>query len=166
MSWQSADRTILGNIVYALGITPIVYMVCIVIITLNGILDDALSEFLLTRPWWVLLIVTYFLSIGFSLFGPIIRRYWKREKALNYMILYYTETLKKEKNTLPSTKDIQDLREYSLLDRLKVWKWHHPDMWSSKYPNEKYSETLFGLVDNFIEYFNSIIEENRKLNTN
>jgi len=47
-----------------------------------------------------------------------------------------------------------------LLDeRIKVWVWSDPDLWSRYYPNEKYSENPFEIVDGVMAWF----EEKREL---
>ena len=84
------------------------------------------------------------------------RRNREREKVVNSLILYWEEQLAKQNKPQPSDKEIEHVREI-FLERVKVWAWSDPELWNRYFPDEEYSKYLFGIVDNFIVYW-----ENRK----
>ena len=70
---------------------------------------------------------------------------------VNGLILYWKEQLAKQNKHQPSDKEIEEVREM-FLERVKVWTWFDPELWIRYFPNEKYSEYLFSIVDNFMTY--------------
>jgi len=108
--------------------------------------------------WWVILIAAYILSLIYFLYEPTFRRNREREKVVNGLILYWKEQLAKQNKPQPSDNEIEVVRE-EFLERVKIWAWFDPELWTKYFPDEKYSKYLFGVVDNFMACW-----ENRKNN--
>ena len=150
------ERSIWKNLGLALATTPMVALVGLVIITLFGALDNAITKVQSAGYWWLLVIVAYIISLVYILREPKIRLNHKRKKVVDALVLYWEEQLAKQ-NKLPKSGidmagiDIEWIRE-SLLERIKVSAWFDPELWNKYYPDEKYSKYLFGIVDNFIAH--------------
>lgn len=143
------ERSIWAKLGLALAATPIVAFAGIIIITLIGALDDAITKIQLAGRWWVILIAAYILSLVYFLYEPTFRRNREREKVVNGLILYWEERLAKQNKPQPSDKEVEVMRRI-ILERFKVWAWFDPELWNKYFPDEKYSESLFGIVDNFM----------------
>ncbi len=145
------ERSIWKNLGLALAYTLQVTIVGLVIITLFGVLDNAITKIQSAGYWWLLLIVGYIISLVYILCEPKIRLNHERKKVVNALILYWEEQLEKQNKLPKSGIDIEWTRE-RLLERIKVWAWFDPELWNEYYPDEKYSKYLFGIVDNFIAH--------------
>jgi len=162
------ERSIWKNLGLALATTPMVAIVGLVIITLFGVLDNAITKIQSAGYWWLLLIVAYIISLVYILCEPKIRLNHERKKVVNALILYWEEKYEKQ-NKLPKLGlDIEWTRENplerikvlalfertreSLLERIEVGAWFKPELWNEYFPDEKYSKHLFGIVDNFIAH--------------
>jgi hypothetical protein len=143
------ERSIWANLGLALAATPMVAFAGIIIITLIGALDDAITKIQIAGHWWVILIAAYILSLVYFLYEPTFRRNREREKVVNGLILYWKEQLAKQNKPQPLDKEIEVMRKI-ILERFKVWAWFAPELWNRYFPDEKYSESLFGIVDNFM----------------
>jgi len=146
------ERNIWKNLGLALAATPIVSFIGIIIITLVGALDDAITKIQLAGYWWLILIMAYILSLIYFLYESKIRKNLERKKIVNGLILYWREQLKKQGKAQPSEEKIKLVHDM-LLERFKIWAWFDPDLWIKYFPNEKYSKYLFGIVDNFMVYW-------------
>lgn len=149
---MNKKRSIWKNLGWALAASPIVSFVGLIIITLIGALDDAITKIQMADYWWLILIGACILSLIYFTYEPTIRRNHERKKVVNGLILYWEEQLKKQTNPQPSDEEIELVREM-LIERIKVWAWFDPELWTKHFPDEKYSKYLFGLMDNFIEYW-------------
>jgi hypothetical protein len=148
----SIKRSVWKNLGLALAATPITAFIGLIIITLVGALDEVITKIQSTGHWWVILIVVYILSLIYFLYEPTFRKNREREKIVNGLILYWEEQLAKENKPQPSDQEIEQVREM-FLERVKTWAWFNPELWTESFPNEKYSQSLFGIVDNFMAYF-------------
>lgn len=146
------ERSIWKNLGLAIAATPIVSLVGIIVITLVGAVDDAITKIQLAGYWWLILIVAYILSLIYFLYEPKIRKNLERKKVVNALILYWKEQLEKQGKTQPSDEEIELVQDM-LLERFKVWAWFDPDLWVKYFPDEQYSKHLFGIVDNFMVYW-------------
>ena len=135
----------------ALAATPMTAFVGLIIITLIGASDAAITIIQSAGYWWVILIVAYVLSLIYFLCKRTIRRNRERKKVVNGLILYWEEQLAKQNDPHPSDKEIEVVREM-FLERVKVWAWSDTELWTRYFPDEKYSKYLFGIADNFMEY--------------
>ena len=149
---MNKKRSIWKNLGRALAATPVVSFVGVIIVTLAGALDDAVTKIQSAGYWWLILIVAYILSLIYFICEPAIHRYLERKKAVNGLILYWKEQLEKQNKSQPPDREIKLVREM-LLERVKIWAWFDPDLWIKYFPDEKYSKYLFGIVDNFIAYW-------------
>ena len=149
---NAKQRSIWKNLLFALAATPVTAFIGLIIITVIGAVDQAITKIQLSGHWWVILILAYVLSLIYFLCEPTIRRNRERKKVVNGLILYWEEQLAKQNSPHPSEKEIEVVREM-LLERLKVWAWFDAELWTSYFPNEKHSKFLFGIVDNFIGYW-------------
>ena len=145
------ERRIWGNLGLALAATPGVLLVGLIIITLLGALDNAITKIQSAGYWWLLLIVAYIISLIYIIYEPKIRINRERKKVVNALILYWEEQLEKQNKLPKSGMDIEWIRE-SLLERIKIWAWFDPELWTKNFPDEKHSKYLFGIVDNFIAH--------------
>jgi len=146
------QRSIWKNLLLALVGTPITAFIGLIIITIIGTIDRAITKIQLSGHWWVILIVAYVLSLIYFLCEPTIRRNRERKKLVNGLILYWKEQLAKQSKSQPSDREIELTREM-FLERVKVWAWFDPELWIRYFPDEKYSKYLFSIVDNFMEYW-------------
>ena len=153
------ERNIFVNIALTLGFslacTPMVAFVGIIIITLAGALDDAITKIQSAGHWWLLLIGAYCISLIGLLYAPTIRKIIKEKKAVvrkngavDGLVIYWREQMAKQGRAQPSEKEIE-LVHALLLERIEVWA-QYPNSWHRFFPDEKYSETFFGIVDNFM----------------
>jgi len=144
----------------ALAATPMTAFVGLIIITLIGALDAAITIIQSAGYWWVILIVAYVLSLIYFLSEPAIRRNRERRKVVNGLILYWEEQLAKQNDPRPSDKETEVVREM-FLERVKVWAWFDTELWTRYFPDEKYSKYLFGIADNFMEYWKNQKNSNK-----
>ena len=135
--------------------TPAVSFVGLIIITLIGGLDDAITKIQLMGHWWLILVAGYFLSLIYFLYEPTFRRNQERKKTVSGLILYWEEQLAKQNKLQPSDEEIKMVREM-LLERVKIWAWLDSELWMKYFPDEKYSQYLFGIVDNFMVYWEAM----------
>ena len=132
-------RSIWKNLGWALAATPIVSFVGLILITLIGAIDDAITKIQLAGYWWLILIVAYILSLVYFLFEPNVRKNLERKKIVNTLILYWKEQLEKQGKNQPSNNEIE-LVQNMLLERFKIWAWFDPDLWHKYFPDEQYSK--------------------------
>lgn len=145
-------RSIWKNLGWALAATPMVSFVGLIIITLVGALDEAITKMQTAGYWWLILIGAYILSLIYFIYEPTIRQNHERKKVVNALILYWKDQLEKQTKPQPSDEEIELVREM-LIERVKMWAWFDPELWTKYFPNEKYSKYLFGIVDNFMTYW-------------
>lgn len=152
---ENKDRTIWKNLGWALAATPMVALIGLIFITLIGALDDAVTKIQLAGYWWIIPIVSYLLSLTYFLYEPTIRINRKRNEAVNCLMLYLKEQLQKQQVYYPKIyKDFlnqEKLIKEVLLNRIKIWAWEDPKIWKQHFPTEKFTKSLFGIVDNLIE---------------
>ena len=98
------------------------------------------------------MIGAYILSLIYVIYEPAVSKNRKRKKIAEALILYWQEQLEKQGQTQPSKKE-EELVYEMLLERLKIWAWFEPELWNKYFPDENYSKYLFGMVDNFIVYW-------------
>jgi len=144
----------------ALAATPMTAFVGLIIITLIGALDAAITTMQSPGYWWVILIVAYVLSLTYFLCEPSIRRNRERKKVVNGLIIYWEEQLAKQNDPHPSDKEIEVVREM-FLERVKVRAWFDTELWTRYFPDEKYSKYLFGIADNFMDYWKNQKNSNK-----
>ena len=148
------ERSIWKNLLLALAATPITTVIGIVVITLIGGTDKVITKIQLSGHWWGMLIVAYILSLIYFIYKPKIQIIYERNKVLNALLLYWEEHQVKHNHSDPSEKEIKIVREW-LLERVKIWAWFDNELWNKQFPEENYSEYIFGMVDNFIPYWES-----------
>lgn len=146
------ERSIWKNLGWALAATPAVAFVGLIIITLAGALDDLITKMQCAGYWWLILILSYILSLIYFIYEPSVRQNIERKKVANALILYWKEQLEKQGKSQPSAKEVELVRDM-LLERIKIWAWFDPDLWIKYFPDEKYSKHLFGTMDNFMIYW-------------
>lgn len=142
-------RNIWANLGWALAATPMVSFIGLIIITLIGALDNAITKIQIAGYWWVILIVAYIISLIYFIYEPTFRRNREREKVVNGLILYWKEQCAKQNKSQPLDKDIKMVHEM-FLERVKIWAWFDSELWKRYFPNEKYPEYLFDIVNNFM----------------
>jgi len=145
------ERSIYKNLGLALAATPMVSIVGLIIITLFGALDNAITNIQSAGNWWLILIVAYIISLIYFIYEPKIRQNRKRKELVNGLIFYWKERLEKQNKLQESNIDIEFIRE-NLLKRIKVWAWSDPKLWAGYFPDEKYPKYSFGIVDDFMAY--------------
>lgn len=155
------ERSIWKNLGLALAATPGVLLVGLIIITLFGALDNAITKIWSAGYWWLILIVAYIISLIYFIYEQKIRLNRERKKVVNALILYWEEQLEKQNKLPKSGVDIEWIRE-SLLERIKVWAWFDPELWTKYFPGEKYSKYLFGVVDNFMAHLQQLENKYKK----
>lgn len=149
---KSKERSIWKKLGLALAATPVTALAFLVIVTLVGALNDAIATIQLAGHWWVILIVAYILSFIYFLFESRVRRNRKRKEMVSGLIHYWLEQLAKRSKSVPSDEEIELVHEM-ILKRVGVWACSDPELWNRRFPNEKYSEYLFDVVDNFMAYW-------------
>lgn len=146
------ERSIWKNLGLALIAIPLVSFIGLIIITLVGALDDAITKIQSAGHWWVMLVTAYILSLTYLLYEPTFRRNRGRRKIIDGLILYWEEQLAKQNKPQSLDEEIKVMREM-FDERFNVWARFDPELWTKYFPNEKYSKYLFGIVDNFMEYW-------------
>ena len=138
---------------FALAATPATAIIGLVIIGLIEALGYAIHTVQSAGHWWMILIVAYVLSLIYFLCEPTIRRNRERKKMVNGLILYWKDQLRKQDDPYyPLETEIEVVRGM-FLERFGVWAWFDTKIWIRHFPDEKYSKYLFGIVDNFMEYY-------------
>lgn len=144
----------------ALVYLPILSLIILVFFTVAGATDDLISKIQTTGNYWGLLLTFYLFSLIYSIFEPIIRKNIERKKIVEALLIYFQDRYEIENKKQPSKKDLE-LIQNMLLQRFKIWAWLSPKLWNEHFPDEKYSKSLFGMVDNFIQYSKNIIAKMR-----
>ena len=145
------ERSIWKNLLYALAATPMVSFIGLIIITLIGALDDAITNIQRAGDWCLILIGAYIISLIYLIYEPKVKKGYHRKKVVEGLILYWEEQLEKQNKPFPSESEIEFVRE-ELLARLKVFGWLNAELWNKYYPEEKYTKYPFEMVDNFMVY--------------
>jgi hypothetical protein len=143
------QRNIWKNLLWAIGLTPGIVLGGLIVITIVGALDDTITKIQKSGHWWILLIVGYVLSLIYLIYAPKFRLDRERKEFVSALILYWETQFAKQNKPQPSEDMIKRMRE-ELLERVKIWAWFDPKLWSHFYPEEKYSEYPFGIVDNLM----------------
>lgn len=146
MKFAIKQRKVWVNLLLALLGTPLVGTIGLILITLVGALDDAITKLQRGGRWWILLIVVFFLTFIYATYEPKVRRDHLRKKWVSALILYWQAKLAKEGRPEPSDKEIEAAEDI-FADRIKLWANSDPELWSRYYPNEKYSINVFDIVD-------------------
>ena len=142
----------------ALAATPIVSFAGLIIITLIGALDAAITIIQSAGYWWVILIFAYVLSFLYFIYKPKLQIAHERNRVVHALLLYWKDHQAKRNYPDPPEEEIKVVRE-CLLERVKILAWFDQELWKKQFPEENYSEYMFGMVDNFIPYW-----ENQKSN--
>jgi len=153
-------RSIWRNLGLALASTPMIAVIGLILITLIGILDDAVTKIQSLGYWWVIFIVAYILSFIYFSWEPIIRINRERKKIVNALLLYLKEQLARQNK--PQLSNDELVREI-LLERVKIWAWFDPDLWIKYFPDEKYPVFLFDIVNNLINSLEKMERSNEKI---
>jgi len=128
------------NIVGPLLFMPITLFIVALILGIGGIFGMIMDE----GPWWVL-IMAYIIS-GCYLWTLEARRRERQRKAIpDALVLYFRDQLVKQGRF--DSLEICSVRG-EIVRRIEIWKYSNPEMWAKVFPCEKYSESLFGIVDN------------------
>ena len=157
---KERERSIWKNLLLALAATPATAVVGLIAISLIGSIDQAITKIQISGNWWVILITAYFLSVVYFVFEPKFHMASERKKVVNALFLYWEEQQAKRDYFDPPKEEIKIVKE-CLIERVKVWAWFDEELWNSMFPEEKYSEYIFSIVDNFIAYW-----ENQKTRYN
>ncbi len=157
------ERSIWKNLGLALASVPVVGIALIVLVICFEKLGDVLTELESAVGIWARLIVVftiaYILSLIYLLYQSSVHRNRERKRILDKrkgrvdtLILYWREQLIKKSKPQPSADIIKAVQEM-FLQRLLIWAKSDPELWTKVFPNEKYSEHFFGIVDNFMNYW-------------
>ncbi len=151
-------KEILKKILLAIISAPFFAVIGIIIITVIGAIDDAISVIQLKGYWWLILIISFFLSLIYFISEEKIKIYYKRKKFVDTLILYYRDQQANKDKIDPSEKEIELLKDM-LEERIKIWAWSDPEIWNRYYHEEQFSESLFKMMDNFILYYHKQLEK-------
>lgn len=149
---MNKKRSIWKNLGWALAATPMVSFIVLIIITLVGALDDAVTKAQMVGYWWLILVGIYILSLLYFICQPTFQRKQETKKLIDALVIYWKEQLEKQEQAQPSDSEIKIIRGM-LIDRIKIWAWSNPELWTKHFPDEQYSKYLFGLMDNFITHW-------------
>jgi hypothetical protein len=142
-------RNIWKNLLLAIGLTPGVALGGLFIVTIVGVLDDSITKIQARGHWWILLIVGFIVSLIYVIYAPKFHVARERKKFVSALILYWETQFGKQNKFQPS-EDMIEIMQGELLERVKVWAWYNLELWSRFYPEEKYSEYPFGIVDSLM----------------
>jgi len=145
-------KHILKSLGFALAATPGVTFAGLLVITLIEGLGYAVTKIQFVGHWWIILIVVYILSLIYILYEPKIKVNRERKKVVDALILYMKDQQDRRNKPQPSEYELELIKEY-LLERVKVFVWFNSEIWSIDFPNEKYPEYLFDIVENFMKYW-------------
>jgi cbb3-type cytochrome oxidase subunit 3 len=113
------NRNIWENIVWALGATPMVMIVGLIIITLIGAIDDAITIIQARGQWWLIVIVAFVVSLIYLLYEPSIRKNIEKKKTLDALVLYFREQLRIRGVEQITESGVESLKKM-LLDKLNL----------------------------------------------
>ncbi len=130
----------------ALLATPMATFVGLIVITLIEAIGDAITKIQLAGYWWIILIVAYVLSFLYFFYIPTFRKNREREKIAYGLLFYWEEQLIKQIKPLPSDREREVISDL-ILERVKIWAWKDPKLWSRYFSNEEYSKYLFVMID-------------------
>jgi len=139
----------------ALAATPMTAFIGLIVITLIGGIDQAISKIQISGNWWIILIFAYVLSFLYFIYKPKLQIAHERNKVVHALLLYWKDQQVKRNYSDPPEEEIKLVRE-CLIERVKIGAWFDQELWKKEFPEEKYSEYLFGMVDNFIPYWESL----------
>jgi hypothetical protein len=71
------------------------------------------------------------------------------ERMAKEMHDLYWETKKLEKYTFNKKYETENLEKY-IVDRLTIYGWLDEEIWHSHFPDKKYPESVFNIVDNYL----------------
>ena len=157
MKLNFRQRGIWKNLALALAGTPMIAFIGLLVISLVGALDDAITKIQLKGQWWILLIIAYIISLAYFFYEPKFRQNRKRKKFVSALILHWRWKNWKMEVTqdkiFPSESvqshflnENEPIREM-IIERVKIWAWSDPKLWADCYPDEKYSEDPFEILD-------------------
>jgi len=149
---KEKERSIWKNLLLALAATPATTFIALIAITLIGGIDQAITKIQISGNWWVILIFAYVLSFLYFIYKPKLQIAHERNKVVHALLLYWKDQQAKRNYPDPPEEEIKIVRE-CLLERLKIWAWFDQELWKKQFPEEEYSEYMFGMVDNFIPYW-------------
>jgi hypothetical protein len=127
--------------------TPVTAFIGIVVITLVGALDKAITKIQSAGHWWIILIPAYFLSLIYFLYEQKVRRNRELDKVVSGLMLYLKQQRAKQNKDQPA----EDTARSLICSRVEAWACSDPDLWSRNFRDEKYPEYLFDIVDNLLE---------------
>ncbi len=152
---KEKERSIWKNLLLGLAATPMTAFIGLIVITLIGGIDQAITKIQISGNWWIILIFAYVLSFLYFIYKPKLQIAHERNKVVHALLLYWKDHQAKRNYPDPPEEEIKLVREF-LIDRVKIWAWFDQELWKKEFPEEKYSEYLFGMVDNFIPYWESL----------
>jgi len=142
---------------YALAATIPVSIVGLLVITVIGALDDAITKWQRAGRWWIIFILGFFVSLIYLLCEKKYRRDRQRNKIVDVLIIYLQGKSMEEGKPLPDDSMIDYIRT-QLIERIKCWGWSDPTLWSRHYPNEKYSQNIIDIADGAMAVIEKRIE--------
>ena len=153
---------------------------------LGLILFEALLGIIWNKFWIINVVGAYVLSLMYL----IVKEQSHREKVeegfkktrgsvADTLLLYWEENLLKKEESHRSEAEndilrsmdedkefethISDQLHKDILERYDVWARYDPELWHKYFPQEKYSQYLFGMVDNFTPWLEDDSAINRLL---
>lgn len=147
MKANTEKRNIWINLGYALAATPIVSFIGVIVVTIIGAFDDAITRWQRAGRWWIILIIGYFISLIYFSYEQKFHRDRFRKNTLDALIFCWEGKLANEGKPIPSTDSEIQLMKDLLIKRMNAVGSCDPQLWSHYFPNEKYSANVFNIVD-------------------
>ena len=140
------NKPLWKNLGLALAGTPAVVIGGLFVIALIGGIDSAITKIQIAGRWWILLIIGFVISLIYVYYEPKFKRDRERKKFADALILHWKWQFAKQNKPMPSEYETELIQE-ELIERIKVWAWSDPQLWARFFPNEKYSEDPFKIID-------------------
>jgi len=117
----------------------------LIVITVIGGLDDAITKWQIAGHWWIILVIGYILTLIYFLYEPIYRRDQKIKKYVSVLILFWEAKLLSENKPEPPDGEIEYMRN-ALTKKVKRWI-SLEEEWLSGNPGERSFGCPFDAVD-------------------
>ena len=142
---KAEHRSVWKKLVYALAATPMVAIIGLLIITVIGAVDDAITRWQHSGHWWIILILGFIASLIYFFCEPKFRRDQKTKKYASALILFWEWRLANEKKPEPSDSEIGWMR-IKFVEKIRTWASLMGESFSENF-QERFTGCPFELVD-------------------
>lgn len=160
MKIQEIIKSILKIIGVGLAFTPAFLFGGLIVLSVIGALDNAVTKLYRSGRHWVILVICFVLSLIYIAVMPTYRQKRNKRKLIDAIMLHWRiERAKNNKSPLPSEEEkwVSD----ELEERIEAlgWDWGYEDLWSHYYFENKGQVSPFNLMDDIMANLEEIKRE-------